>query len=228
MRAIGFEGLKARGAAAVNAVAALLADPNPYMRGRALYLLYQLGPEGRQRAGTPESQKDPAMRIAAYRAMRRAGLDVLPVAARLAREPTPAFAARSRSRCATSRPPRRSTSSSRSRAASTGRIAAISKRSGTGATGRKPRSTIGCARELGRQGDPVAWSPAFAWIAWRLHVPAAVPDLLARARAAKLSLADRRCAIDALAFIDDPAASNAMLKLAGGTARCASWRRGGC
>ena len=37
VRAIGFEGLKARGAAAVNAVAALLNDPSPYMRGRAIY-----------------------------------------------------------------------------------------------------------------------------------------------------------------------------------------------
>src|SRR5438874_968046 len=63
VRAIGFEGLKARGAASLNAVAALLGDPNPYIRGRALYLLYQLGPEGRQRAGTPASQTDPAMRI---------------------------------------------------------------------------------------------------------------------------------------------------------------------
>ena len=79
VRAIGFEGLKARGAAAVNAVAALLNDPNPYIRGRAIFLLYQLGPEGQKRAGAPESQPDPAMRIAAYRAMRRAGLDVLPV-----------------------------------------------------------------------------------------------------------------------------------------------------
>ena len=55
VRAIGFEGLKARGASAVNAVAALLNDPSPYMRGRAIYLLYQLGPEGGQRAGAPES-----------------------------------------------------------------------------------------------------------------------------------------------------------------------------
>ena len=55
VRAIGFDGLKARGASAVDAVAALLNDPSPYMRGRAIYLLYQLGPEGRQRAGTPES-----------------------------------------------------------------------------------------------------------------------------------------------------------------------------
>src|SRR4026208_1551912 len=86
VRAIGFEGLKARAAAAGRAVAALLGDPNPYIRGRALYLLYQLGPEGRQRAGAPESFTDPALRITAYRAMRRADLDVVPVAAKLARD----------------------------------------------------------------------------------------------------------------------------------------------
>ena len=86
VRAIGFEGLKARGASAVDAVAALLNDPSPYMRGRAIYLLNQLGPEGRHRAGTPESYAEPTLRIAAYRAMRRAGLDVMPVAARLARD----------------------------------------------------------------------------------------------------------------------------------------------
>ena len=89
VRAIGFNGLKARGAAAVGPVAALLNDPNRFIRARALYLLYQLGPEGQKRAGSPESQTDPAMRIAAYRAMRRAGLDVLPVAAKLARDKDP-------------------------------------------------------------------------------------------------------------------------------------------
>ena len=89
VRAIGFDGLKARGAAAVNAVAALLKDPNPYIRGRAIYLLYQLGPEGQKRAGTPESQSDPALKIAAYRAMRRANLDITPTAARLARDKDP-------------------------------------------------------------------------------------------------------------------------------------------
>ena len=42
-------------------------------------------------------------------------------------------------------------------------------------------------------------------------MPAAVPDLSARAQSAKLSLADRRLALDTLAFIKDPAASKAML-----------------
>ena len=145
VRAIGFEGLKARGASAVDAVAALLNDPNPYMRGRAIYLLYQLGPEGRQRAGTPESFTDPALRIAAFRAMRRAGLDVMPVAARLARDTDPGVRREvARVACATSPPTRRWTSWSTSRAASTGRIAATSKRWARAPPERSRRSTSGC------------------------------------------------------------------------------------
>jgi putative heme-binding domain-containing protein len=58
------------------------------------------------------------------------------------------------------------------------------------------------------------WSEGFAWIAWRLHVPASVDALSARAAAGALPLASRRRAVDALAFIDVPAASSAMLALA--------------
>ena len=86
VRAIGFEGLRAKGTSAVEAVAALLTDANPYIRGRALFLLYQLGADGVVRAGAPESQPDPELKIAAYRAMRRSSHDVLPTAGRLARD----------------------------------------------------------------------------------------------------------------------------------------------
>jgi putative membrane-bound dehydrogenase-like protein len=214
VRAIGFEGLKARGTAAVNAVAALLTDPSPYMRGRAIYLLYQLGPEGRQRAGSPESYTDPALRITAYRAMRRAGLDVIPVASGLARDADPGVR-------------REVALSMRDQPAATalGILADIARgfdgqdRSylealGTGATGKEPALYERLRRELGVKDDPRTWSGAFARIAWRLHVPAAVPDLTTRARSATLSLVDRRLAIDTLAFIDAPAASTAMLSLA--------------
>jgi putative membrane-bound dehydrogenase-like protein len=214
VRAIGFEGLKARGAASVNAVAALLADPNPFMRGRALYLLYQLGPEGRQRAGAPESHTDPAMRIAAYRAMRRAGLDILPVAARLARDADPGV--------------RREVALSmrdQPAAAALGILVDVARgfdgqdRSylealGTGATGKEAALYDRLRNEPGLRGDPVAWPQASAWMAWRLHPPAAVPALAARARSPKLSLADRRLATDALAFVDDRSASDAMFKIA--------------
>jgi putative membrane-bound dehydrogenase-like protein len=214
VRAIGFEGLKSRGAAAVNAVAALLNDPNPYIRGRAIYLLYQLGPEGRQRAGAPESLTDPALRIAAYRALRRAGLELLPVAARLARDADPGVR-------------REVALSMRDQAAERalnilvdlargfdGQDRSYLEALGTGADGKEPALYDRLRRELGVKSDPLAWSASFARIAWRLHVAAATADLAARARSSKLSAAERRLALDTLAFIDDPAASKAMLSLA--------------
>ena len=214
VRAIGFEGLKARGAAAVTAVAALLDDPSPYMRGRAIYLLYQLGPEGRQRAGTPESYTDPALRIAAYRAMRRAGLDVLPVAARLARD-ADAGVRREVALSMRDQPPAAALDILVDVARGyDGQDRSYLEALGTGATGKEAALYERVRRELGVKDGPITWPGAFANIAWRLHVPAAVPDLAARARSSKLPLDDRRLALDTLAFVTDPAASKAMLALA--------------
>jgi putative membrane-bound dehydrogenase-like protein len=214
VRAIGFEGLKARGAAAVDAVAALLKDPSPYMRGRAIFLLYQLGPEGRQRAGTPESFSDPELRIAAYRAMRRANLDIMPVAAKLARDADAGVR-------------REVAVSMRDQAGAEalnvlvdvarsfdGQDRSYLEALGTGATGKEPALYDRVRGELGVKDDPLSWSGPFTWIAWRLHVPTAVADLTARAQAAKLSPADRKFALDTLAFVKDPAASKAMLTFA--------------
>jgi putative heme-binding domain-containing protein len=199
----------------VNAVAALLKDPSPYMRGRAIHLLYQLGPEGQKRAGSPESHTEPELRIAAYRAMRRAGLDVLPVAARLAVDKDPGVR-------------REVALSLRDQPADKtldvlvavargydGKDRSYLEALGTGATKKEAALYDRLRGDLGVPADPLAWSPAFAQIAWRLHVPAAVPDLSARARSEKLSAADRKLAIDTLAFVKDPAASKAMLSLAG-------------
>ena len=214
VRAIGFEGLKARGAAAVEPVAALLNDPNQYMRGRAMYLLYQLGPEGQQRAGSPESQTDPAMRITAFRAMRRANLDVLPVAAKLARDADPGVR-REAALALRDQPADKSLDILVDIARGfDGKDRSYLEALGTGATGKEPALYERLHRELGVGNDPLAWTPQFTWIAWRLHVPAAVTDLAARAQSAKLSLPDRRFAMDSLAFVSDPAASKAMLDLA--------------
>jgi putative membrane-bound dehydrogenase-like protein len=214
VRAIGFEGLKARGAAAVNAVAALLKDPNPYIRGRAIFLLYQLGPEGQKRAGAPESHKDPAMRIAAYRAMRRAGLDVLPTAARLARD-TDAGIRREVALSLRDQPADKTLNILVDLARGyDGQDRSYLEALGTGATGKEAALYERLRRDLGVKPDPNSWSPAFARLAWRLHVPAAVPDLTARVKSTTLSAADRRLAIDTLAFVKDASASNAMLALA--------------
>ena len=101
----------------------------------------------------PSRITDPALRIAAYRAMRRAGLDVLPVAA--AARPRHGRRRPPRSGAVDARPVRptsRSTSWSTSRAASTGRIAATWKRWEPAPPERSRRSTTGCAgaRRQGR------------------------------------------------------------------------------
>ncbi len=214
VRAIGFEGLKARGTAALNAVAALLNDPNPYIRGRAIYLLYQMGPQGQQRAGAPESFTDPALKIAAYRAMRRAGLDVLPVAARLARDANPGV----RVEVALSLRDRPAASAMDILVdiarGFDGKDRTYLEALGTGATGKEAALYERLRRDLNVGPDPLRWTPAFTQLAWRLHVPAAVTDLLTRARAASLSIAERRQAMDTLAFVNDPAAAKAMLALA--------------
>ncbi len=214
VRAIGFEGLKARGAAAVNAVAAMLDDPSPYMRGRAIFLLYQLGPEGRKRAGSPESYSDPALRIAAYRAMRRAGLDVMPTASRLARDKDPGVR-REVALSVRDVPAARALDILIEIARGyDGQDRSYLEALGTGATGKEAALYERLRRDLGVSKDPLAWTPTFARIAWRLHVPAAVPDLLARAQSTKLSPDERRLALDTLAFVKDSTASKAMLTLA--------------
>jgi putative membrane-bound dehydrogenase-like protein len=214
VRAIGFEGLKTRGASAVDAVAALLKDPSPYMRGRAIYLLYQMGPEGRQRAGTPESQTDPALKIAAYRAMRRANLDILPVAARLARD-ADAGVRRDVALSLRDLPADKTLDILVDIAKGyDGQDRSYLEALGTGADGKEPALYDRLKRELGVPADPLAWSGTFARIAWRLHVPAAVADLRTRAESEKLSMADRSLALDTIAFTKDRAASTAMIALA--------------
>ena len=213
VRAIGFEGLKARGAGAVNAVAALLNDPNMYMRGRAIYLLYQLGPEGRQRAGAPESFTDPALKITAYRAMRRANLDVLPVAARLARDADAGVRREVALSLRDQKAPAVLDILVDIAKGYDGQDRSYLEAFGTGASGKEAALYDRLKPVLGSK-DPLSWSPAFTRIAWRLHVPAAVSDLTARANSTTLPLDARRFALDTLAFITDPTAAKAMLTFA--------------
>ena len=214
VRAIGVEGLKARGAAAVEPVAALLNDPSPYIRGRAIYLLYQLGPEGQKRAGAPDWYTDPALRIAAYRAMRRAGLDIMPTAAQLARDP---FAGVRREVALSMRDqsagPVLDILVNLARGYD-GQDRTYLEALGTGATKKEAALYDRLKKDLNVPSDALAWSPAFARLAWRLHVPAAVADVTTRAQSAKLPAADRRLALDTIAFIKDASASKAMLTIA--------------
>ncbi|MCB1231251.1 MAG: dehydrogenase [Verrucomicrobiae bacterium] len=213
LRAVGFEALKARGRASLDAVAALLDDPNPYIRGRAIFLLYQLGISGPRKAGYPQEQADPQMRIAAYRAMRRADLDFTGPAIELAKDPNAGVR-------------REVALSMRDQSFDIAKDILIDiakgydgedryylEAFGTGATGKEDQLYPILKKELGGD-DSRRWSKAFGDIAWRLHPAQAVEDFKVRASSDVVQLEQRQQAMDALAFIDTKAASDAMLTLA--------------
>lgn len=213
VRAIGFYGLKAKGRAALDPVAALLDDPNPYIQGRAIHLLYQLGISGPRVAGYPADQPTTERKIAAFRAMRRADLDISGVVAGLAEDPDPAV----RREVALAM---RNLSLDLSRDI----LVALSKgydgvdRSyleafGTGATGKGAEIFAAVKKAIGHE-DPRLWGDVFGGIAWRLHPASAIEDFLTRVRSENLTLAQRRQSLDAIAFIRTKSASQAMLTIA--------------
>jgi putative heme-binding domain-containing protein len=53
-----------------------------------------------------------------------------------------------------------------------------------------------------------------AWLAWRLHAPAAVPGFKERALSTQVSEPQRKLAMDALAFVQSPEAPAAMIDVA--------------
>ena len=62
--------------------------------------------------------------------------------------------------------------------------------------------------------EPLKWSQKMADLAWRLHPRAAIDALAARATSVALSSEARKQSLDALAFISDTRAAEAMVKLA--------------
>jgi putative heme-binding domain-containing protein len=61
---------------------------------------------------------------------------------------------------------------------------------------------------------PTKWSKQFEAIAWRLHPVAAIDAFLARALSGELTMEQRRRSVDALAFIRDGRAADAMVEIA--------------
>ena len=211
VRYLGFAKLKAAGEQAVPALKELLAHENPYLRARAVWLL------AHSRGGRMELQRilrhpDAQMRIAALRALRAAGQPFLQAAAGLARDRSPA--ARREAALAM-----RNLSFEQSKdilldVARTcdGRDRWLLEAFGTGCTGKEAEMY----RYLVAQWKirDAAWPDGFAHLAWRLHVTDAVAHLKERALAATLSVAQRKLAIDTLAFIPARPAAEAMLEIA--------------
>lgn len=212
-RHLGFRALKAQGPATLPAVAALLDDENKWIAARAVWLLPYLGNEGVQRCVEMLEDQRAEQRVVAYRALRRAGHDMVAHARRLATDPSPQV----RREVALSLrdvPAARTTDifvelARRCDTTDKNSVEAI----GLGAA--KQESVIWTAIKKGLQpGEPAEWPESFARLTWRLWGAASIDDLTARSLDPSLSLDQRKLALESIAFIDDARAAQAMLDLA--------------
>ena len=212
VRSSGFERLQARGPGALTAVKNILADPNPYHRARATWLLARLGPAGVREVERLLLDSDPQIRVTAFRALRQAKASVLDEARRLSQDASPVVLRE----VAVSQ---RGTTFNESvgilmklagRYDGTDRwfLEAI----GIGASGHEEALYSALLPSLGHP-DPTQWDARFSAIAWRLHPKAAIDAFVARAGSPRLAADARQQALVALGFINDPRAAQAMASL---------------
>ncbi len=209
----GFSALKAQGEKVVPAVAPILKDPNPFVAARAIWLLAQLGETGRQHVVSLLQSENPSERLVAYRALRHAGQDILPLARKMSSDASAAV--------------RREVALSLRNVATAqavpilveigrrfdGKDRAYLEAFGLASEGRE--SAVYAALEKSMvNGKPEEVSEAFAGLLWRLHPSEAVPSILAKLRSDQTSPDLRKKLITALGFVESPSASEAMLELA--------------
>ena len=205
LRNSGFTRLKAAGAKAVPAVAALLKDGDSFIAARAAWLLAQMGDEGIASVKPWLESKDATQRLVAYRALRRADHDVPAMADRMASDSDAAVR-------------REVALTMRDMPAEKSVPILIKIARQFDGKDRTYLEALGLGSE-GKEAQVYAalkptWDDAFAKIAWRLHPAEAVGDFKARALSSKLSDDQRKLMVTALAFTPAREAAGAMLELA--------------
>jgi|GEM_PF-46435 len=212
VRNSGFVALKAQGPLAVNAVAALLTDENPYIAARAAWLLAQMGDAGAARVKVWLTSPDEEKRLVAYRALRRANVDVLAMAKKMADDKSP-IVRREVALTLRDVPAAESLDTLVTIAKQfDGQDRAYLEAFGLGCSGKE--SAVYKVLAAANPGSAETWSDAFAWLTWRLHPAEAVNGLRVRAVSPKVSVPQRMLAITALGFIPTAEAANAMLDVA--------------
>lgn len=223
VRAVAFNKLKDAGATSVAPVSALLNDKNPYIRGRAIFLLAHLGPQGIAKVEEQIRSADPMIRIAAFRALRRAhdprSADsslpgkILAHAKTLAIDSSPAVR-------------REVALAMRDVPLAQSKDILLTLAKGYDGKDRAYLEAwgIGCAKKeadiysalagTAPNSDAAKWPASYANLIWRLTPKGAESAFAARAQAAALPERDRIAAVTALGFIATKQSANALLDLA--------------
>jgi len=212
VRHVAFTRLKEKGAASSKAVSALLEDKNAYVAARAIWLLAQLGEAGTQRVRVWLESDDASQRLVALRALRAANSDVLDIISAMVHDASPAV--RAEVAVAMRDVPVAQSQNILIELAKRydGKDRSYLEAWGLGATGKEGPLWLELKKIL--DGNALEWTDKFARLTWRLHPVEAVADLQARVTSDKLTPAERKLALDTLAFIKDTSAAQAVLAAA--------------
>jgi putative membrane-bound dehydrogenase-like protein len=212
VRALAFNGLKAKGEAVIELVKKLLAAENPFYQARAIWLLSQLGEMGKAETVKLLQSQDASHRLTAFRALNAISSEK-PYLVQMSKDPDAAV--RREVGIALRDTPYEESKESIFQLIKRydGKDPWMLEAIGTAADG-KENQVYAYVREI-YKGDPQTWTPQRSNLTWRLHPKAAVADLKIRAGSAKVSVAERRKALTAIGFIQDKTAANAMVALSG-------------
>ena len=213
VRWTGFDALRKQGAAALPAVLSLTADANPWIAARGIWLLPHLGDEGISKCRELTGSQEVSQRLVAFRALDRAGSDVLEIAAKLAGDSSAAVrrdvALAMRGVPAAKSAPILLEVAKGWDGEDKNYLEAI----GLGAT-HQENEVWQVLRDALSPGSPLEWNDTFAKLTWRLWPSKAIADLKTRALSMDLNQTQREFATESLSFINDPAAADAMFELA--------------
>ncbi|MGJ8656084.1 MAG: PVC-type heme-binding CxxCH protein [Akkermansiaceae bacterium] len=215
VRHLGFRLLKENKPGALAALKELLNDTNPYIAARAIWLLPHLGEEGMKACEALLKDSDANKRLVALRALRRMDINIIPFAKQLMNDPDAAV--------------RRDVALSlRNLNPEDTKDIFVALAKNVDINDKNYIESIGLGAAKNEQiiwtairdslapknQNPEKWSDEFATLTWRLWNPAAIPALKQRALSKKLTAAQRELAIESIAFINDPAAADALFDIA--------------
>ena len=205
-RFVGFTKLKAQGPKIIPELLKLKSD-NEYVAARPIWLLAQLGEEGRAEVTRLLKDSKATTRLVAFRALLAAGVNPMVHAEALAKDESPAV--------------RRDLAASlRDVAADKAVPVLVELAKGFDGADRSYLAAwgIGCMGKEAAVWQAVSkalpWNDKLALLTWKLHPKEAVPSVVKRVLNAKLSPTQRKLAVDTLAFTKDPSAAKALVEAA--------------
>ena len=211
VRAGGFNRLKAAGDKVVDDVAALLADANPFVASRAVWLLAQLGDKGVALARKELASTDDTRRLVAFRALRAAHLDVFALCESMAKDKSAAVRREVAIALRDFKTPAAIATLVTIAQQFDGQDRAYLEAIGLASTDREAVVHAAIAKVMAK--PALEWTPAYAWLTWRLHPASAVRDVRARLLSGKLNETELKRDLTTLAFTRSAEAAGTMVEL---------------